>query len=254
MKKIILLFVVCYLFSVDIAYAVSPTQTPDKTSAEIQVDKLKDRIASRVAELKLVERRGIIGHATAISNTQLTITDTQNNTRFIDVDEITKFSSPSAKTSFGISDITKGDQVGILGLYNKQSRRLLARFVDMLILPKIIHGAVLSTNSDDFTITIVTEKKEQIVADVQTTTKTSTYTKGADLVRSGFSKIKEGERIMVVGFPDKKEKNRITASRIIVFPDVPKNPKITLSAAPKPTSTPQIATPTATASAKKKTQ
>ena len=43
---------------------------------------------------------------------------------------------------------------------------------------------------------------------------------------AGFSKIKIDESIIIIGFPDKQIPNHIIASRIILFPDVPKNPKI----------------------------
>lgn len=211
------------------AHAVTTTPAPttanEKPSPESQINKLKDRIASRVAELKLVERRGIIGSVTEVSNTSITLSDIQNTTRIVDVDELTKFSSPSAKGSFGISDITKKTKLGVLGLYNKQSRRLLARFVDVLISPIVIHGVVQQVDKDEFTIKVATER-ETFLVDVQTTTKTSSYTENSGIVRSGFSKIKDGQRILVVGFPDKTDETKIIPTRIITFPELAKNPRI----------------------------
>ena len=78
---------------------------------------------------KLVEKRGIIGTVTDSSDTQITVTDIAGNIRFVDVDELTKFYSSDSKT-FGISDIKNGMTIGVLGLYNKQSRRILAREVN----------------------------------------------------------------------------------------------------------------------------
>lgn len=234
--------VTCYLLLVTSVHAASPptpttTASATTTTSESQINELKDRIASRVAQLKLVERRGIIGTATEVSDTQITINDTQNNTRFIDVDDITKFSSPSAKDSFGISDINKGDTLGILGLYNKESRRLLARFVGLLKLPTFVSGAVSSIDSDNYTITIATADGKKILVDVQTTTKTQTYTQTDGMVRSGFSKITVGERVMTEGTQDPNDKNRIVGSRILLFPNIPANPKINLSAQASPTQT-----------------
>src|SRR3989344_7962603 len=102
-----------------------------------QINALTNKIASRVAQLKLVEKRGVIGKVTDVSNTQITLSDMSGNTRFVDVDEFTKFKSDSK--SFGISDIEKGQKIGALGLYNKQSRRILARFVEVLQIPDFIH-------------------------------------------------------------------------------------------------------------------
>ncbi len=232
-KLIVLLFIILNSpFLIPKTYAATQVATPSSTTQEKNQEDLQqkfiDRVASRVAQLKLVDRRGIIGNVTDVSNTQITLTDIQNVTRFVDVDELTKFSSPSAKESFGISDITKGSILGVLGLYNKQSQRLLARFVDVLVLPKIIQGAIAATDTENFTIDFVNQDQQHFLIDVQNSTRTLTYTKDTGLIRSGFSKIKAGQRILIVGFSDSKEKNKIIPTRIIIFPEVPKNPKIVI--------------------------
>lgn len=193
-----------------------------------QINDLKTRIASKVAELKLVEKRGIIGKVTDVSATQITVLDLNDNTRFIDVDEFTKFSSPAVKGSFGISDISTNQTIGVLGLYNKESRRILARFVNVLSQPQFLHGAVISLDSNNFSFDIATEDKQELTVDVETTTKTFFYAKEGDLVRSGFSKIRENGNVIIAGFLDLKDKTKVTAQRIILFEELPKNPKIVI--------------------------
>lgn len=207
--------------------AVTPTPTTSVTQkVEEQINNLKDRIASRVAQMNLVEKRGFIGTVTDVSETQLTVNDLQNNPRIIDVDELTKFSSPDAKSSFGISDIAKGTTIGIIGLYNKDSRRLLARWVDVLKLPTVLTGGILAIDKEGFTLTIATTNSQSTTIDVEDITKTTAYTKDGGVVRFGFSKLVTGQRVLVVGFPNAKNSNEIIASRIVVFPDLPVNPKI----------------------------
>ena len=216
-------------------YAANPSLTPTPTKEANKptntdiINDLKDRIASRVAELKLVEKRGLIGIVTDVSDTQISISDLQNNTRFIDVDELTKFSSPSAKGSFGISDVTKGSKIGVLGLYNKQSRRTLARFVDVLSLPKSVNGVISSKDEENFTLTVASENSRKTTVDIEKVTKTFSYTKEGGLIKSGFSKIKGNEHVIIVGFQDIKDKNKIIASRILVFPEIPKDPRIIIA-------------------------
>lgn len=258
MKKILLTIIFLITFSTlnsqlstpkTLAISVTPTEnlSPTPTIKATQppnaniINELKDRIASRVAQLNLVERRGAIGFVTDVSDTQITANDPQDNIRFIDVDELTKFSSPSAKEAFGISDISKGSKIGVLGLFNKQSKRLLARFVDILILPKSIHGSVSGIDKENFTIKIMTEKGEEILADIETTTKVKSYTKEDGLIKSGFSKIQENTRIILIGFVDTNDKNRVVASRILIFPEIPGNQKIPLS---KPAANTKEITPT----------
>jgi len=230
MKKLflILLFIICSLsfniYFTPIVHAIT-TPTPEDKTREIR-DQLISNIASRVAQLKLVEKRGIIGTVTETTNTQITVNDSQNNTRFIDVDELTKFSNPAVKGAFGISDITKGDIVGILGLYNKESRRILARFINITTVPTVIHGGVSTIDNVNFILNITTEEGKQMAVDVENLTKTYSYTQKDGYIKSGFSKIKVNFNIIVIGVLDKKDKNRLIATKIIFFPEIPSSPKV----------------------------
>lgn len=227
MRAILLGFIITFCLFVLVShlnnYGYAATATPSASDDQIK-DKLIENIASRVAELKLVEKRGIIGVVSEVSNIHITITDVQNNTRFIDVDELTKFSSPSAKGSFGISDITKGTTIGLLGLYNKESRRLLARFVNVITLPKYIYAKVDSIDSKNLTLNTTTNDKKNLIIDIQTSTKISLYTKDSGITRSGFTKIKVNDDIVVIGFGLAGDKNMVAASRIIILTDLPKIP------------------------------
>lgn len=212
------------------SYATSSSPTASPNAVEQQIDQLKDRIASRVAQLNLVEKRGIIGAVTDLTDTQLTLTDLNGDTRFVDVDELTKFTNENSNESFGISDVNKGMTLGVLGLYNKQSRRILARSVDVLTIPQKVHGFIATIDSDNFILNVATDDDKQVQAEVETTTRTLSYdTVSQNLVRSGFSKIKEGQKIFVVGSKDKKVDNKIDADTIIIFPGISRTPNLQLS-------------------------
>lgn len=239
MQILCFLILVLFVALTTQAFAVTSTPTPSGPSAtpaekisqaeklSEQISELKDRIASRVAQLNLVEKRGVIGIATEASGTKIVIKDLQNETRLIDVDELTKFSSPSAKsTGFGISDIEKGTKISVLGLYNKQSKRILARFVTVITLPQFISGQIIDVNKKDFTITVLSEDQKSTTIDIENVTKTSLYTKDADVTKAGFSKIAVGNRVHVVGFTNKKDSSRLTATRILLLPELPQNPHI----------------------------
>lgn len=235
MKKIIFSFLIIYLFSLVIVLGTH-AQTSSPSSNTI-LDELKDKIASRVAQLKLVENKGILGKVTDVSDTQITIADISNNTRFIDVDELTKFiPSSSSVQSFGISDIKKGDTLGILGIYNKQSRRILARAIYEESLPEMIHGNIANIDSDNYVLTIATDDNNQFEVSIEDTTRTFSYDSSSqNLIRSGFSKLKLGEKIFVRGNLDPKNDKSISADAIIVFPDIIKGgltPEISPSVVP----------------------
>ncbi|HEX8931877.1 MAG TPA: hypothetical protein VF810_01855 [Patescibacteria group bacterium] len=247
MKKILIASLIIGSFFAAIpAYAATTPTTNPTISEKVsnQINQLKEKIASRVSELNLVEKRGMIGVATDVSGNKITLTDIAGNTRYVDVDEITKFSSAS-NSSFGLSDITKGTRLTILGLYNKQSQRILARFINTTVDPTFLSGSISDLDNKNYFITITTVDQKQIKIDDQTSTKLLTTDKDNNLVKYGFSKLNVGDRIIVVGYPDKKDTSIIVGSRVIIFPSLPTNPKIKVS---KPT---PIATDTPTPTEKK---
>jgi len=238
-KNVVLLTLISslvFLYSQTVYAQTSPSVTPRVTTAvpspqtsqiDQQINNLQEKIASQVAQLNLVSKRGWIGTVTETTSSEITITDVQNNTRFVDVDELTKFSSPDAKGTFGMSDITKGTTIGALGLYNKDSKKLLARFVDVLSLPQILSGEVISVDKANYLLHIATPDKKDIPVDIETFTKTYSYNQTDGMKKSGFSKIEINQKIFIVGSYNIHNASHILASRIIHFSDIAPDPRIT---------------------------
>ncbi len=239
MKKLNLLFILLLLitFAVGPAAAATPTPspadsksitttpsrksapTPTLTQQDTQIEKIKDLVASKVAQLKLVDKRGIVAKVKSATDTQITATNLNNKEVIIDVDELTKFDS-SDNSSFGISDIKAGDVLSIIGLYNKETQRLLARFVSSASnIPLNIEGVVIDKDAANFNLTMASETGKKLTASVESSTKTIVYENG-DTAKSGFSKIASGERIIVIGFMDKKIPDQINAERIVRLPSL----------------------------------
>jgi hypothetical protein len=192
------------------------------------IQKLANEIASKTPGLNLVEKKGITGTVTDSSNAQITLTDPNGNIRSIDVDELTNFSS-SANSSFGISDVKKGMRLGVLGLYNKQTQRILARDVDVLdTFPTIIFGEISAIDKTNYELTIVKASGGKTVVEIQDVTKSYTFT-GGNLTKSGFSKAQTTQAISVTGFPDKQDPNKISATEIITLPDIQLNYNLNLA-------------------------
>lgn len=217
---------VLFLPSIVSAQTKTPTVTPKTTSSPTsisdssQIEKIKDLVASRVAELKLVEKRGILGTVSTITSTQITLTDLNNKRKIIDIDEITKFSDPKSK-EFGISDIKKGDMIGIIGLLNKGSDHLLARYVSTVsTIPTFFDGIITDIDKRNFIISAVDEDGNKKLLDIQTSTKLFSYTKDTDEIKSGFSKLEVGQRIYAAGFPDSKVTAQLNVSRLTHYPDL----------------------------------
>lgn len=210
----------------------SPTPVKSEPTATEAADlnriqKIKDLVASRVAELKLVEKRGILGTVKETSTSQVTVRDNKGDQRVIDIDELTKFqgnTSTSSKDddedeSFGISDIEVGDEVAFVGLYNKQTDRLLARVV---LIPKSIpfymDGVISDIDLKAFTFSVSNDDEKRVV-DFEKSTTAKLYTKADGIKKSGFTTLEDGQRAIVVGFEDDKNKH-IIATRVLHFSDI----------------------------------
>lgn len=74
-------------------------------------------------------------------------------------------------------------------------------------------------------LNITTEDKKNLIADIQNSTRISSYSKEDGITRSSFSKIRESDDIIVIGFALAGNENIVAASRIILLTDLPKIPK-----------------------------
>ena len=233
MKKISILLTTFSLFFISnsilpVFAATSPTPSAvpsqnevPKDSADLEkIQKIKDIVASKVAELDLVEKRGIIGTVKEVKGMRITVIDMKGNTRQMEADELTKFNL--GNDDDGISDLVKGDRYSFVGLFNRDTQILLVRNVlTTNSIPVHFEGAITALDEENFQITIVNEKGEKKKVDIQASTKTRLISEDGELTKSGFSKLEENSRILAIGFWDKKDKDLMSATRIIHFENVP---------------------------------
>lgn len=233
MKRLILISIaILFLATSNSSYAQTEENSKNNNEpiSELsdKVDLIKNKVASRVAELKLVEKRGIVGVVESVSNNEIKINDLNNKTRIIEVDELTKYTSTNG--NFDITDIEKGANISAIGLYNKDSGKLLARFVNEISIPIFLNGVISDKDKDEFTLTLNTEESKDYIVDVENITKTYSFNNG-DLDSIGFAKIDTLKNALIIGYINPKDDNKITASKIIIFPDVTKNPRIEIDTA-----------------------
>jgi hypothetical protein len=231
MKKLIIALFIASMLVPTFAHGQETTNKIDQ-----QIDELKDKVASKVASLKLVEKRGVIGVVASSSPREIVLTDINDNEIDIDIDELTDFTSES-ESSFSISDIKKGMQISVLGLYNKDSRHLLARYVEDYAIPEFITGVISGKDEKESTISLSTQDKVLYKVDIEDVSKILLYSEDS-FDDAEFSQVPTQANAIVVGFADPKEKNRITASRIIIFSGSPKDPRIQIIDTSSSTPTP----------------
>lgn len=235
MKKIFLLFTLLILLNPSSTLGQTNNLDEDveepTPSVKNSIDQIKDKVTDKVEKLNLVEKRGITGTVESVSGNLIKINDINENIRIIEVDELTKYSSDS--NSFDLSDIKPGLQVSAIGIYNKDSEKLLARFVNEISIPTFVNGVITEKNEDDSVLTLTTEDEKKYIINVENITKVFSFS-DEDLTSSEFSDLEILKNAVVVGFPDKNNEEKISATKIIFFPNLPKNPRINVDS-PKTT-------------------
>lgn len=230
MKKFLTLIILFALFVSPInAQTATPTDKPNATtvpedSEELEkIQKIKDIVASKVAELDLVEKRGIIGKIKENKNMSISIEDIKGKTRNIDVDELTEFSiGDDDEDDLGVSDLEKDTLYSFVGLYNKDTERLLARSISEAdAIPVLFEGAISGIDEVEFQITVVNSKGVTKTVEIENSTKTNLSTIDGELEKSGFSKLELNKRVLVVGFLDEDDDSIITGRRVTHFEEVP---------------------------------
>lgn len=238
MKKYITVIIfTLFLTVVSSAQAITPTNTPTPASSSAttapidesemkNVKKIIDLVASKSAEEKLASKIGTLGTVSTSSNTSMTIQTIIGDDKIIDIDEITKFSDPDSK-SYGISDIKKGDILGIIGILNNISKHILARSVTKASsIPTYFEGIITSIDSKNFQFTAYNENGNKEIIDITTSTKVNAVSVADGEIKSGFTKAVLGQRIFAAGFPDSKIKGQLDTTRFIHFVDLAPSAKM----------------------------
>ncbi len=263
-KKFIIISIFCTLYLIlytSSVVAASPLPSPKSTEAspsakpgserQEQIKELKDRLATRVAELRQQMRRVLTGEIKTISGKNLTLTTKQGD-KIVVTDEQTIFIQlgASGRKEINFSNLKAGQSISAFGLYDETKGQLAAKVIISKVLPLNFNGKITEIDISGGTISVQTPKNGSYIVDIENYTKISVWDKDKGIQKYGLSKLKVGDRVHInANQPTKStENNRVSANRILVLPGnatgIVSSPKPTASptatpkASPKPTSTP----------------
>lgn len=238
MKKLIFTTgLIFFLLLTGKAFAQTPTLPQSKDREKIE--SLKERVATRVAEMRTKKAQALGGEIKEVGKNWL-ILATKSGEQKILVDEETKIFrlGRGGRQTLTLEDLAAGQRVTVVVLKDNLVDGQTAKFIFAKTLPKNINGVVTAVNSDEGMITVKTKRGEFIV-DVEVTTKIFRWEKDKGLLKSGLSKILVGDRAHVLGEVKVKGENRLTAWRILVLPGKAKGiTEVTPTVSPKVTATP----------------
>lgn len=203
--------------------AVSPTPTaaatPSATPAgTAQLDALKERLATKVAELRSVVKRAMNGVVKTVSVASATVeTDTKDIK--IELGDNVKVAQMirGKRTELTTDDLAKDDPITVFGTYDETLDLLKAQYIFIENKTPLQHvsGSVTASDEKAFTVSVKTREGRVLTIDIEKDTKTSVWTKADGIAKAGFSKIAEGDTVHVTGTDVAGKENRIRALRIL---------------------------------------
>lgn len=249
MKKIyftcLLILIISIPYFKPLAATASPSAIPSDTTAPTpkdrklqQIENLKERLATKVAELRQTQKRAVFGKVKSKSVSTLAV-DTVSKELKIELNEELKIFQliSGKKTELNIDDLDKGDQVVIFGNYDATLDLLKAALIIIQnSLPLRIFGQITQIDRKEFTLTIKTGQDQNYIIDIEKTTKTFDWEKGKGISKSGFSKVNNNDFVQILGIPVVNKENRMSAIRILDLRDLTGTPSTaTVASEPTPT-------------------
>ncbi len=204
-----------------LAVSATPSATPKTSSASAtaqKIEDLKDRLATKVAELRQTSRRAIAGSVKSTSITSFVVETKTKDVKIELTDEIKVIQYLKGKrTTLTTDDIAKGDTVAVFGQYDTTLDLLKAAVVVIQgASAERISGTVTSRDEREFTLTIASPQGTTYTIDIEKATKALAWDREKkEKIKSGFSKIGTGSIIHVIGTRVAKQEHRLSAERIL---------------------------------------
>jgi len=193
-------------------------QTATQSATNKKIEDLKDRLATKVAQLRQTSRRAIYGTVKSTSITSFVVETKTKDVKIELTDEIKVIQYlKGERTALTSEDIAKGDLVSVFGDYDTTLDLLKATIVVIQRPgPERISGTVTARDDKEYTVTIKNPQGVTYIVDIEKSTKTLLWDREKKgLVKSGFSKIVAGNVVHIVGFPVPKKELRMSADRIL---------------------------------------
>ncbi len=213
-----LLMITGILLSVSaIATHVFAAESEGEVKAQ-QVEDLKERLATKVAELAQTEDQAIAGIVKEVSVSTISIESATRQVSIELTDDITVAQNINGKrTSLTIDDIDIDDRVVVFGKHDTTLDLLKAQLIFIQnTVPRHVAGLVSEVDEDNFTITISSHDGQEYTIDYERSTDTDLWdSETGERTEGGFSKITVGDTIHVVATPVEDETNRLTGVRIV---------------------------------------
>lgn len=212
------------------AKTLTPTAAPSDIINKLkQIQILKEKIATKVAEIREKEKRAYSGVVKTIDQSAIIISKNGiDKTASLSEDTLFYNLTKDGKTEIAGKSIKVGSFISVFGYTSEGNSQMAVKYIFSQTSPILIIGKIADMDKENYTLTVRERQGNQLV-DIETYTKNFVFTKERGKQKIGFSKLKIGDTVHVVGTANIKEANRVTAGSLLVLPFTPQT---TLSPTP----------------------
>jgi len=234
-RNIIFIIIITVITVITIApgsvAAITPTAVPSKVSSPSattiidklkQIEILKEKIATKVAQLRENEKGAISGTIKTIGANKVTLT-TKSGESTISYSEDTIFftitdgkkSDPQDQTF--AKKLKAGDFLVAFGYYDSSRTVLTVKYIYAVNNPLHLIGKIADIDKNNFTISVVSPSGNTLI-DIEKYTKIYLFNQKDGLLKSGFSRLGENDIVHIFAAASTSAENRVSALKIISFP------------------------------------
>src|SRR3989344_177171 len=171
--------------------------TATRSSEEKEIETLKEKIATKVAELRAKNLKAVSGTVENIDDRSKSINIRSENGEDIKINvdpDLTKYYQigQNLKKEIAAEKVKTGAYILATGVISEKA--VDANFIYLDEAYFVATGKITDVNSDDYYLNVITSDKENYILDIEKTTKQSMMNPKTLAIESvGFSKIKEGD-------------------------------------------------------------
>lgn len=200
------------------------TPKPTVVSAEkkllnTQIQNLKDKIATKVAEISASSRQVVAGIIESKSEGGFVVNQGSKTVKVTVDAEVTSYENLiNSKTSITLKSLEKNDYVVLEGVMLNDEFSTEKVYLQNQY--EFLTGQIIGVEKKDYTIEIVTTDQETIVVDIEKSTiQNSIDPKSLKIVTAGFADYKTGSKIQFVVLSRGTEKGKASGVRMLIIPD-----------------------------------
>ena len=180
-----------------------------------QIRDLKDKIATKVTQIRQTSQGAMYGEVKEVSLTNLTLTNFKGDIPITLNSDITVYSlTDTGRKESSLGKITKGMSISVFGIYDEGKKNLDPRYIYIQNLPVHIIGKIADIDTTNYTIT-VKENQTTTVVDIEKYTKSFKFdASSGKWTQIGFSKLVVGDFVHILAVKDEKAEDRVHAQKI----------------------------------------